>query len=524
MPLEDRTMKRIVAVALVGAVVVALAGLGLAAVRPDLMPSWARLRGTPPASADAGLMCAEHGVPERFCTLCHEDLKARLILCAEHGDIPEEICTLCHPEVREKYHLAMCPEGHGLPAQFCGECAKKKGPAAAADLVDDGWCAAHDQPEETCIACGPGSVPDPKDGCRQGLPLVRLASARTAGQIGLETAPTTRQRHGHRLVGNAEILYNANLYAEVRPRVAGLVREIQTDEGVAERRGDVLAVIDSAEVGAAKARYLGVLPDVELARSTLDRTVTLVSRGAAPQKNELEARAALNRARAGLLDAQQRLLNLGFTDADLAELTRTQDTTSLLKVVAPIDGTVISRHCVRGEAVEPSSQLFVVADTGAMWAWIDIDESEVSQVEAGQDVTFTITGTDAPAFTGHVEWIAPEVNPATRTIRVRAMLDNVNGRLRANQFGRAEIAVGDEHDTVFVPRAAVQTFGKAHLVFLPQDGGRFRPQRVVTRRTESPEEVEVDWGLRPGQTVVTTGSFLLKTEILKDAIGQGCCK
>jgi cobalt-zinc-cadmium efflux system membrane fusion protein len=455
-------MKRVAVAVSLGAAVLTLAGLGLSRVRPDLMPSWARLRDLVSAPADPGVLRAEHGVP-------------------------------------------------GMTT-------------AAADLVDDGWCAEHNQPEATCLACAREAQGKAKEASGRGLPLVRLASARTAEQIGLETAPVVRQTHGHRLAGNAEVVYNANLYAEVRPRVGGIVHEIKTDEGWNHRRGDVLAVIDSAEVGAAKARYLGILPRFELSSSTLDRTATLVRQGAAPLKDELAARAALNTARADLLDAKQRLLNLGYTDANLAEIARTQDTTSLLKIGAPIDGQIVNRHCVQGEAVEPTSQLFVVADTQTMWAWIDIDESQVTQVEHGQEVTFTITGTDAPVFSGHIDWISPEVNPTTRTIRVRAELDNIGGRLRANQFGQAEISVGAEHDAVFVPRAAVQTFGAAHLVFLPDADGRFRPQRVVTRATEAPDEVEVSWGLKPGQTVVTTGSFLLKTEILKDEVGQSCCK
>lgn len=86
---------------------------------------------TPPASApssasaDSGLFCDEHGVPEAYCTLCHPELKDKLLLCAEHGDIPEDICTLCHPEVEAKHKLVMCPNGHKLPKHFCTECAKK---------------------------------------------------------------------------------------------------------------------------------------------------------------------------------------------------------------------------------------------------------------------------------------------------------------------------------------------------------------------------------------------------------------
>lgn len=86
-------------------------------------------KGPPAATAanaeDTGLYCKEHGVPEKYCTLCHEELKKTLLLCKEHGDIPEDICTLCHPEVEAKHKIEMCPNGHKLPKHFCMECAKK---------------------------------------------------------------------------------------------------------------------------------------------------------------------------------------------------------------------------------------------------------------------------------------------------------------------------------------------------------------------------------------------------------------
>src|SRR6476659_4297403 len=115
-------MKRILLGLLGAFVVLVLVGLGISWARPGLLPAWARLpapAATP--SSDAGLYCKEHGVPEKFCTLCHEELKDKLMLCKEHGNIPEEICTLCHPEVEEKYNLKMCKE-HGLPGSFCYKC------------------------------------------------------------------------------------------------------------------------------------------------------------------------------------------------------------------------------------------------------------------------------------------------------------------------------------------------------------------------------------------------------------------
>ena len=114
-------MGRFFSNATIGMVVAATASLGAGCSQSPAPPSSAEP--TSVVAEDAGLYCKEHGVPEKFCTLCHEELKETLLLCKEHGDIPEDICTLCHPEVAEKYDIVKCPEGHGLPEHFCTECA-----------------------------------------------------------------------------------------------------------------------------------------------------------------------------------------------------------------------------------------------------------------------------------------------------------------------------------------------------------------------------------------------------------------
>jgi cobalt-zinc-cadmium efflux system membrane fusion protein len=94
--------------------------VGVGCDQPENVPPVAETA----VAEDYGLYCREHGVPEKFCTLCHPELSERLLLCPEHGNIPEDICTLCHPEVEPKYDLVMCPQGHGLPEHFCVECGK----------------------------------------------------------------------------------------------------------------------------------------------------------------------------------------------------------------------------------------------------------------------------------------------------------------------------------------------------------------------------------------------------------------
>ena len=298
-----------------------------------------------------------------------------------------------------------------------------------------------------------------------------------------------------------------------------MLREVKVDLGQLVHRGEVLAVVDSAQVGASKAQYLMARSAEELAKVTYDRTVKLTQAKAAPAKNELEALTALNQAKAALLDAEQKLRNFSFTDTDLTRIANESDTKNMLEITAPVEGTITAWDATLGEAVEPTTQLFALADTTRMWVWIDVYEHDIVAVASGQPVTFTISGTEEPVFAGKVTWVGTEVNATTRTARVRAEVANPGGRLRANQFGQARVQVEPEHDALVVPRAAVQDDGEIKMVFLPLSESVYRPRKVKIVPTERDDVVEVVQGLEPGQRVVTARAYILKSELFRDRLG-----
>lgn len=349
------------------------------------------------------------------------------------------------------------------------------------------------------------------------LPDVVLSSPSVAQRIGLKVEPVVARPYAPSVLGNTEITYNGDLYGQVRVRVRGIVEEVLADEGQHMHAGQPMAVIDSAEVGMTKADYLAALPVEKLARQTLDMVLALRKSNppAAPLKDEMIARKDMNTASANVENARQRLHNLGFTDEDLRQIERDRDTSTLLEVRAPLDGTVTDRHCVTGEAVEQTDQLYVVANIKTMWAWIDIYESDIESVKLGQPVYLTIAGTDeSQVFHGKVDLIDTALNPTTRTIRVRGEMDNSSGRLRANEFGRARIQVGPGRQAVFVPKEAVQTLGEFQIVFRPISADRYAPVKVTTAEADNLDEVRILSGVKPGQSVVSTGAFLLKSQMV----------
>ena len=244
------------------------------------------------------------------------------------------------------------------------------------------------------------------------------------------------------------------------------------------------------------------------------------------KKEDIATRTAYNQAKASLFEAEQRLRNFRFDDAALKSILKTEDSRPHLNITSPIDGTVIQRHAVLGEAVEPTANLFTVTDTSKLWLWIEVYERDIARIKEGQTVTFDIPGVspeDKTTHTGRVTWVGAEVDEKTRTTKVRAELPNPEAKLRAHQYGQARIRVEEPHKALIVAKAALQRYENTDLVFLAQGRASYRPQRVLARPTDRKGFVEVSWGLKAGQEVATDGSFLLKTEIMKGSIGAGCC-
>jgi len=191
---------------------------------------------------------------------------------------------------------------------------------------------------------------------------------------------------------------------------------------------------------------------------------------------------------------------------------------------------VVSRDVVAGEVVDTAKVLFVVADTRTMWLNLDLRLEDTKRVALGQEVCFSPDG--GQEAIGRITWISTEADHKTRTVKVRASLENGAGHLRANVFGTGKVIFHEESETVVVPSTAVQWEGCCHVVFVRdkdflRDGGfKVFHVRTVHLGAKDEKQTEIIAGLLPGEVVVTRGSSLLRAELLKDNLGEGCacCK
>ena len=179
-------------------------------------------------------------------------------------------------------------------------------------------------------------------------------------------------------------------------------------------------------------------------------------------------------------------------------------------VSAPTAGIVTAASVVPGSRVVPGDALFEVSDLSHVWVFADVRMPDLARVHLGMAATVSVASLPGRTFPGTVSLIDPNVDPKTRTVRVRIAVDNPNGELRPDLFGEVEL-LEEPREGLRIPRDAVVDSGTRQVVFLVQPDGHFEPRPVQLGAVVG-EEVEVVHGLVVGDRVVTRANFLLDSE------------
>jgi len=314
----------------------------------------------------------------------------------------------------------------------------------------------------------------------------------------------------------ATVTSNAYRDTKVNALVGGIVRDVSVELGAAVRRGEPLAVIVSSDLADAQMKYVSMRAMLEADHQKLERTQKLVALGSA-SRQELEEVTALHTGHeTEVAAARQRLLLLGLSSDRLDRLQNAAQVVSEVTVPSPADGLVITRSVNPGQVVNSGQELFVVTDLGTVWVIGDLYERDFPRVRVGSQATVTVPSAPDGKTQGRVAYIDPRVDPATRTAKVRVEVSNRSGDLRLGMFVTVAFQTNATEHVTVVPPAAVQTIGDRSVVYVPADSdeGKF-VERLVKLGARSGEFVQVLEGLKPGDKVVTEGSFFLRAEAAK---------
>ena len=365
----------------------------------------------------------------------------------------------------------------------------------------------------------------PSVSCSTASTTVTLSSPTVSRTAGFEFVTVKTQSLAYELSRNAEITYNTNQYARLSTRAPGVIAEVLKDLGDRVETGEVIAIVDSMSLGSAKADLLQATELFALWLVNADREQSMMNNGASTERAVLETKTSLAKARISVSRARQNLLNLGLDKIAVDKVIENNDTDSMLQITAPFSGELVDRSAVMGEVVDEDDMLFTIADTSLMWAMIDLTESDLAVVRKGQRIEFRLDSYPSRSFPGTLTWISTQLDQKTRTIRARTELDNGGQMLKAYMFGHARVHTGGGSKAVTIPKDAVQWEGCCNVAFIRanKEGTVFEPTRLVLG-FDAGDRYEVLSGLTGGETVVTKGSYILKNEILKDAVGAGCCE
>ncbi len=216
--------------------------------------------------------------------------------------------------------------------------------------------------------------------------------------------------------------------------------------------------------------------------------------------------------------ARKRLESWDISEGQIGELERVGRPIRALPIYAPNGGFVIARNAFQKQRVTPETELYTIADLSNIWVVADIYEFEAPEVKLGQAASVTLTYLPGRAFHGKVNYIYPQLDSATRTLKVRIEVPNPGFALKPDMYANVELKI-DYGRHVVVPQEAVLDSGAEQQVFVALDGGYFEPRRVEIG-AKVDQDVIVLSGLKAREKIVTSANFLIDSESrLKSATG-----
>jgi len=393
------------------------------------------------------------------------------------------------------------------------------------------------------VTAGPGCrrAPAPDAEVTNGEPGTREGPEVLPGRVNLSPAAiseagiTTWQVKPvdleHLLVLNGSVSHDENRLLQVAANVRGRVAGIPVDLGARVRKGDPLIVIESVELGRAREEFIRERSGFSVASRAYERAKTLLE-AKAISAGEFQVREGeyLSR-RAAAQSAERALHLLGDSEEEIDRLRREVESNDTLQSAdaprltlrAPFNGRVIERKAAPGALVEALQPLMTVANLGRVWVFLEAYEKDLALLHEGLAVTIRTEAYPQETFHGRVDFVGSVLEPSTRTIKLRATVDNRSEKLRPGMFVRAHVDVpkpaAEAQAFLAVPQSALQTLEGRSTLFVEIEPGVFE-RRFVEIGHSFEGFTEVLAGVKVGDLVVTEGSFVVKSEFAKASLAE----
>ena len=358
---------------------------------------------------------------------------------------------------------------------------------------------------------------------------VRLTPA-AISEAGITTWKVQPVDLEHMLVLTGTVEYDENRLLHLAANVKGRAAAIRVDLGARVRKGDPILEIESVELGRAREELVRELVGLRVSARAYERAKAL-AQAKAISAGEFQAREGDYQTKKAAAEAAERALHLyGVDDREIAALRAAVESNGTLPsghdaprlvLRAPFDGRVIDRKVTPGALFEALQPLVTVADLSSVWVFLQAYEKDLALLHEGVPVTIRTEAFPQDAFEGRVDFLGSIVDKATRTARVRATVANRDEKLRPGMFVKAQVHVpkpaAEAKAAVAVPQAALQTLEGRTTVFIQTEPGVFVRHFVETGHSFE-GFTEILSGVKPGDLIVSEGSFVLKSEFAKASL------
>ena len=347
-------------------------------------------------------------------------------------------------------------------------------------------------------------------------------SAEESARIGLVVQPVSRSDFRMHREFPGIVRPNQHNMAEITTLVRGRVVEVYGELGQEVKANAPLAILYSSELGLAQSGHLKAQAKLHLAEQAYNRAKFLLQEQVIGEAEAQRRHAELLSIQAEAHEAQDRLKLLGMSDEEFRQLESSRKIRSVVPIVAPFAGRIIGRKLTRGEVVETTENLFVIADLSQVWVQANIPEKDIPFVHSihatgGTQAEVRINAYPSEVFKGTITYIGDVLDPSTRTMQIRLELSNGDGRLKPEMFATVRLFSEAQPDRLFVPEAALQRDQGKTFVFVQRTPTEFEAREVRIGESNG-THTSIITGLDEGESIVTQGAFVLKSELLKKQV------
>jgi len=347
-------------------------------------------------------------------------------------------------------------------------------------------------------------------------------SAEESSRVGLVVQPAALSDFRTHREFPGIVLPNERNLADITTLVRGRVVEVYADLGQEVKANAPLAILYSSELGLAQSGYLKARAKLHVAEQAYARAKFLLHEKVIGEAEAQRRQAELLSTQADTNEARDRLRLLGMSDDELGRLERSRKIRSVVPIVAPFAGRVIGRNLTRGEVVETTEKLFVVADLSEVWVRANIPEKDIPFVHSvhasgGTQAEVRINAYPKETFKGTITYVGDVLDPVTRTMQLRLELPNPEGRLKPEMFATIRLFSESQPDRLAVPDSALQRDQGRIYVFVQRSANEYEVREVQIGESNG-TYTSILGGLSEGEPVVTHGAFVLKSELIKKQI------